>query len=260
MNRVPSDDDIAAALFAYTVKSIVKGTKVTAEFIDDKIHEEVKKAKLRNVLDILEYQEDAKRKKSFYTPNEDEENRIVNCIKINDPEFNKELFEKFAFSVFKDFQKAYCENNLNSLRKYVDINTIETYSLQASQNEMHGYKETIEVLSNNYVDFFGYHKEGNLEIVSVAVSTVYIDYIKDKQGEIVAGSDKAKQRGVFILSFARKIGGKTINNIKDYSENATLYCPNCGAEIINSFNQCENCGTTLFNSTENWILNHIEEL
>jgi hypothetical protein len=132
--------------------------------------------------------------------------------------------------------------------------------MQAYQNEMHGYKETITDLTNNYVDFFGYHKEGNVEVISVAVGIVYIDYIKDKQGNIVAGSETSKQRSVFILSFARKIGGKTINNIKDYSENGISRCPNCGADIINSFSQCESCGTTLFNSTENWIMNHIEQL
>ncbi len=259
--RSSSDEvDILATLFAFSVEAIMAGSKATVELIDDKLNKEVKKGKLREKLSILEYQEDAKNKRSFYTPNEDEENRIVDCIKLEDPDFNKELFEKFALDVFKKFQKAYCENNLNSVRKFVDINVIEAFSIKASQNEMLKYKETIDVVSDNFVDFFGYHKEGGTEVVSVAISIVYKDYIKDEEGKIIKGDERINQRGVFILSFSRKEGGKTINNIKDYSKNSVVRCPNCGAEIVNSFSQCDSCGTTLFNSTENWLMTYIEPL
>ncbi len=253
-------NDNGAFLFSVLVKSSVALADVLGEMIDEKVHKEIKKQKMRQILDILEFQEDAKSKRSFYTPNEDEENRIVECIKKNDPEFNKELFEKFAEDVFRKFQKAYCENNLDSVRKFVDVNVIETFGVRSYQNQMNGYKETIDIADINYVDFFGYHNEGNVEVVSVAVGIVFKDYVVDETGEVIAGSDKYKKRSTYILSFARKIGGKTINNIKDYTEGSISHCPNCGADIINSFSQCESCGTVLFNSTESWLMNHIEEL
>ncbi len=255
-----AEDKLIAEFFEFIVKSTLEGAVATKDLVEEKVEQELNKAKARSRLDILEYQEDAKNKRSFYTPNEDEENRIVDTIKLKDPDFNKELFEKFAIDIFSKFYKAYCENNLDSVRKFVDINVVEKFNLQANQNATLNLKETIEILEFNYVDIFGYHKEGNAEIISVALSLVFRDCIKDEQGTIVAGSEKAKQRGVYILSFARKIGGKTINSIKDYLENGILHCTNCGSEIVNSFSQCEHCGTTLFNSTENWLMNHIERL
>ena len=98
-----------------------------------------------------------------------------------------------------------------------------------------------------------------MEVISVALGINYYDYIKDNNGEIIKGSDKIKLYTVYVLSFSRKQGGKTIKSIKEYKD-GKAYCPNCGGEITNSFSECEHCHTILYNSTENWLLTHIEEL
>jgi len=154
---------------------------------------------------------------------------------------------------------AYCDNNLDSLRKYVDANILELLKIQANKNDILTAKEEIVIDAVNYVDFFGYHMEGNLDIVSVAVGANYYDFAKDTEGNVVRGSDKIMNRSVYLLSFARKTGSKTINNIKDYKDGVAI-CPNCGAKIVNSYSECEFCHTILYNGTENWLLTHIEEL
>lgn len=253
MSETSGDGAGVALLFVAIAKSISYSVKLGAEIADSLINQE----KIRKRLNILEYQEDAKNKKSFYTPNESEEDRLVEQIKINDPDFDKVLFEKFVQDIFTKFQTAYCNNNLDSMRKFVDVNIIEQFKVQAVQNKLLNETEKMDVVDFNFVDFFGYHIENGLEVISVAVSLVLYDYVKDKDANIIRGSDKIKRREVYILSFARKLGGKTINNIKDYKEEVS-HCPNCGSTITNSYSECEHCGTILFNSTENWLLNHIE--
>lgn len=215
--------------------------------------------KARRKVEPLERLEDYQGAHNLYTPNEQEEERLVGLIKLEDPDFDKELFEKFVEDIFSKFEKAYCDNKLDNLRKYVDINIIEKYKIKISQKNVIEQKDYIEILKYNFVDFFGYHKEGGNEIISVAVGVILHEFTKDREGTLVDGSDKEPQRRTFLLSFARTIGGKTINNIKNYEE-GIAHCPNCGAEITNSYSECEHCGTTLFNSTENWLLNHIETI
>ncbi len=259
MNRGEQYDGLAV-LFALAVKAIAAGAKNGAELIDNKINLEKKKEKINNNLSIMEYNaEDDEDVKQYYTPNETEEERIVNLIKNNDPDFDKELFEHYAEDIFRKFMNAYCTYDFDSLIKYVDINIIELFRTQSMKNYALNEREEIKIDSVNYVDFFGFHKEGRMEIVSVALGVNYYDYTKNADGEITKGDDKVKIRSTYILSFARRIGSKTINNIKDYKD-GVAYCPNCGGKIINSYSECEYCHTILYNGTDNWLLTHIEEM
>ena len=248
--------DPVLQLFATALAFASKGVK---EQVIDKINREKNKERINDRLSILEYAENVRNRRNIYTPNETEENRIVEQIHLTDSEFNKELFEHYTEDVFRKFMNAFCENNLDSLRKYVDVNILEMFKLQANKNAQTPEIEEIIIDRINYVDFFGYHIEGDLEVVSVAVGANYYDFAKDKEGKVVSGSDKIMNRSIYLLSFARKVGSKTINNIKDYKDGVAI-CPNCGGKIVNSYSECEFCHTVLYNGTENWLLTHIEEL
>ena len=246
-------------LFEVAAELVVTALRKGKESIEEKIYIEKNKEKVRDRLKILEYAEDAKNKKNYYTPNEPEEERLVELIKMHDPEFDKELFEHYAEDVFRKFMYAYCNNEFDSLRKYVDINILEMFRTQAIKNYALKEKEEIQIEAVNYVDFFGYHQEGNIEVVSVALGVNYYDFIKNADGKITKGSDKIKNRSTYLLSFARTSGAQTINNIKDYKD-GVAYCPNCGGKITNSYSECEFCHAILYNSTDNWLLTHIEEM
>ena len=249
--------DIGAYCFAGAVKLLAGSIKTSTKLIDEIINEEKYKEKLRNQLNILEYAEIAKSKKSFYTPNEAEEERLVEIIKRTDPNFDKELFEQYAEGVLRIIQQAYCDKEFDSLRKIVDTNIIDQFKVQTLNTI--GLKEEIKVDTINYVDFFGFHKEGKTDVLSVAIGVKYYDYFTNEEGEIVGGSDKIKKYTVYLLSFSRKIGGKTIKNIRTALDGFN-YCPNCGGKITSLSNECEYCHTILFNSTDNWLLTHIEEM
>lgn len=254
-NAYHSEDpllEFATQLFAFAVTKL-------KDTVEEKINIKINKEKARNKLNILEYAENAKNKKNYYTPDESEEERLIELIKRKDPEFNKELFEHYAEDIFRKLMHAYCNNEFESLRKYIDINILETLRTQAMKNYALKEKEEIIVESVNYVDFFGYHTEGKIEVVSVALGVNYFDFIKNVDGKITKGSDKIKNRTTYLLSFARTSGAKTINNIKDYKD-GVAYCPNCGGAITNSYSECEFCHAILYNSTDNWLLTHIEEM
>lgn len=231
----------------------------TVFLLSNKIAHEKAKERINTKLAILEYTENAKNKKNFYTPNDDEENRIVERITTKDPSFNKEIFEHYVEDVFRKLMISFVDNNLDYLRKYVDANILEVFKIQASKNALTPEIEKLKIEAINYIDLFGYHNEGNLEIISLAVGVNYYDFATDKDGKVVQGSDTIMRRSVYLLSFARKIGSKTINNIKDYKD-GVAYCPNCGGKITNSYSECEYCHTILYNGTDNWLLTHIEEM
>ena len=255
-NHIETAEGVILELFANSIRLAAQKTK---ELVVDKVEKEKKKERINEKMAILEYVENAKNKKNFYTPNEIEEERIVEQIKSDDPDFNKELFEHYAEDVFRKLMIAYCENEVDSLRKYVDVNILELFKMQAAKNALTPEKEQIVIKQINYVDFFGYHKEGNLEFISAAIGVNYYDFATNDEGKVVKGSDKILNRSVYLVSFARKIGSKTINNIKDYKD-GVAYCPNCGGKITNSYSECEFCHTILYNGTDNWILTHVEEM
>ena len=243
------EDDNGEEVFKRAWESRVKTEENTFE----------NRLKARNRLDILEYNADVSKRKSFYTPDEDEERRLVELIKNDDPNFDRENFEKFVESVYRKFVEAYCSNNISSLKRYIDINIIEYYRLKEYQNQMLKHKKHIDILKFNFVDFFGYHKEADLDIISVAVGVVCYKYTQNANNEIISGSDKASQNEVILLSFARKKDAKTIKSVKEYID-GKYTCPNCGAEIKTISNVCEHCNTALYNSTSSWIINHMEIL
>ena len=249
-------DDPLVQLFAIAIGTAARYAK---ELVVDKISLEKNKEIINDKLAVLERVEHSSNIRSVYTPNENEEDNLVAQIKQGDPDFNKELFEHYAEDIFRKLMIAYRDNNLDSLRKFIDSNILEILKIQAKKNDILTAEEEILIDAINYVDFFGYHIEGNLEVVSVAIGANYYDFAKDAEGNVVRGSDKVMIRSVYLLSFARKVGSKTINNIKDYKDGVAI-CPNCGGKIVSSYSECEFCHTILYNGTENWLLTHIEEL
>jgi len=167
--------------------------------------------------------------------------------------YTSEGLEKLSHIYHNIIRENVCD------RKYMDVNIIEFYRLKEYQNQMLKHTKHIDITNINFVDFFGYHKEAGLDIISVAVGVVCYNYMKNGNNEIISGSDSAKQTEVVLLSFARKSGAKTIKSINEFEEGQDV-CPNCGAKITSITNVCEHCGTALYNSTSNWIINHMEVL
>ena len=102
--------DSGDILFEFAVELVAAALQKGKDKIEEKIYTEKNKEKVRNKLNILEYAEDAKNRKNYYTPNEPEEERLIEKIKRQDAEFNKELFEHYAEDVFRKFMYAYCNN------------------------------------------------------------------------------------------------------------------------------------------------------
>ena len=254
-----SEHDLLGALLGLGIKYAAKGVYFAYGTAVSLVNAEVDKQEAREKLDILEYQEDAKRKRGYYTPNELEEHRLITEIQTTDPNFDGLLFEKYAEHVFREIFKAYCDDNLDSIRRFVNVNIIELYKIHAHKNTLENNKEVFDIVDVNFVDFFGHHYEGNLEIISVAIGLVYYNYIQNPDGEVIQGFNDRRIRKSYVLSFGREKGGQTINNLKNY-EDGKLICPNCGATIESLSNECEHCKTILFNSTSNWLLTYIEQL
>ena len=119
---------------------------------------------------------------------------------------------------------------------------LESLKLKEQKNVMKGFD-----LSN--IKLTGLKEENNLYIATIVLNVKFYDYIIDKKGNVLRGSDSRKVNNTYKLTFIRS---------KD-KEKDIINCPRCGAPVLgNATGICEYCGSKLINDTYDWVLSKKE--
>ena len=198
-----------------------------------------------------EDKEKVKVKRVKYT----DEDIILETISKHDKNFSKERFLSYSTSIFLDTIKNNSNNDLKKLRMHEDRAMYnkekEIISDHIAQHNRH-IRSMVTIRSNS---LSCYETDKDKEYLSVKIKARLLDYVINKEGNVIEGSNTDFVDNFYTLTFVRKCGVVTT----DHSL-AIDNCPNCGAVVkANSTGVCVYCKTNLINGNVSWVLHEMNE-
>jgi len=172
----------------------------------------------------------------------------------NNPEFSWAEFQARARLIFNELQEAWSTLNWERARPHETDNIfqmhrywIEAYQRQGLRNALDQYQITAMQTTKIKEDAF-YHA------ITLRIYAQGYDYTVDKDGRVMAGSNKNLRRWSEYWTFIRN------SKAKPAPARADLNCPNCGAPLkVNAAGVCEFCKGKITSGEFDWVLSKIEQ-
>lgn len=159
------------------------------------------------------------------------------------PDFDENEFKNQAYEIYKKIQVAWMNFDYDSMRKSV---TDEMFNMYKSQLTTLSVKKQTNVMKDfNLLGFniVGMETKDNTVSLTVVMQVECYDYITNKDGKTVRGTDKRKVIYNYAMTFNKGISTKPNK------------CPNCGAPLENvNSSVCPYCDSTIIGENYDWIL------
>lgn len=167
----------------------------------------------------------------------------VDRIKRILPDFDEKKFIDQAFETYKKIQEAWMDFDYETLRKWT---TDELYNLYHSQLVALNLKKQKNIMKDfRFISAKIVDQEYNDKKISVSINMRIEchDYVVDKEGKVVRGTDKDWMIYSYKMTFTKGL---------DQKDNK---CPNCNAPLENvQSSVCPYCDSTIINDKHDWIL------
>jgi len=172
----------------------------------------------------------------------------------NNPSFSWADFQARARLIFNELQEAWSTLNWERARPHETDNIfqmhrywIDAYQRQGLRNALDKCQITAMQPTKIKVDAF-------YNAITLRIFAEGYDYTVDKNGRVVAGSNKNLRRWSEYWTFIRN------SEAKPAPARADLNCPNCGAPLkVNATGICEFCGGKVTSGEFDWVLSKIEQ-
>lgn len=91
-----------------------------------------------------------------------------------------------------------------------------------------------------------------MQTLTVRIVASLVDYVTDRDGNLIRGSKTERQTRVYRTDFVRPDGKTTTSRQKEEA----LVCPGCGAPVqANVSGKCAYCGCIVLAGTHDWAMN-----
>lgn len=179
---------------------------------------------------------------------------VRSAFEQNNPSFAWADFQARVRLIFNELQEAWSRLNWERARPHETDNIfqmhrywIDAYQRQGLRNALDQYRITAMQPVKIKVDAF-YHA------ITMRIFAEGYDYTIDKNGRVVAGSNKNLRQWSEYWTFVR------YSKAKPTAARADLNCPNCGAPLkVNAVGICEFCGGKITSGEFDWVLSKIEQ-
>ncbi len=186
-----------------------------------------------------------------------DEQLAVTTLQMSDPQFEPQAFIKRFTRAFHQIQDAWSRQKMETVRAFVSDGVFERFTLQIQEQRDMGYRDHMEGLIVERVEFAEAASSGIFDILTVKVMATTIDYrVSIDTGRHVSG-DKSRHAFTEFWSFVRRTGAQTVAGKPGLIEGN---CPNCGASIaMNRTGRCESCQALLRSGDHDWVLSEITQ-
>lgn len=167
----------------------------------------------------------------------------INKIKEILPDFNLNEFRSTTFEAYKNIQESWMNFNYDELKKHT---TNELFNLYKSELMALKVKKQKNIMSDfNLEEFSIKNMEKGTDDISVKIHMTVscLDYVVNKNDEVVRGTNKRKVVYKYEMTFTKGL------NRKDNK------CPNCNAPLENvTTSTCPYCNSTVISTNHDWVL------
>lgn len=183
-----------------------------------------------------------------------DEDKIIDKIRLTDPDFNREYFRDYAGKIMLKVLDGISKRNSLLLRPYES-----NYLFTAHDKQIREYIESKRI---NHLDdmhlvsvaIADFNANGETETVTVRATVSMLDYTTDDaSGGVLDGSRIARRNRSYRLDFIRLQGIKSTENIGPYT-----ICPVCSKPLtVTMTGKCSECKTLLCDGSRGWIINSL---
>lgn len=176
-----------------------------------------------------------------------------------DPLFSEEKMLSWSRNLFIKLQNAWTARDWEPMRPFETEELFEQH-----KNQVQGYINTNRInvmdrIAVNYACLYSFRKEGDKDILEIALKSTMKDYIIDETTKkVLEGNPNQDRTTVYKLTFERKSGVLTKEGEIEIN---TTNCPNCGAPTeVTSSGKCDYCGSIITTRDYGWVLAGLEPL
>ena len=173
-----------------------------------------------------------------------------------DPTFSEAQFKEKLSNLYVQFQNAWQDKDLESLRPYLSDMYYAQVDRQLDNYRRNNQTPHVERISVLGVTLTGWKQENGNDVMIARLNTRITTYVtNDANGDLVRGSRTAEKFMDYEWEVIRASGKTTVQEGGMTVQN----CPNCGATInINHTAKCEYCGSIITVDSYDWVVNSIK--
>lgn len=156
------------------------------------------------------------------------------------------LFQKEMYTLFFKYQNYFSNLNLDMLAPICSNNFFQNTNYKLDELKRRKRFEVRESIQLNSMKIYNISSNNYLCTVSILFDVSFVEYLKDEDGNILAGDQYNLKRQIFDVLFQKDIRDKE-NHKK---------CPSCGAPVMPYDLSCDYCSTVI-NNKQDWRISSI---
>lgn len=163
--------------------------------------------------------------KRIYKDVSNKELKEFNVVDIND-------LKDFFYGIFFEFETAYNSLDYNKMKILSTSQLFNNYYTGIDLNLKAGKKRIIENIERKNVVVYEFFSSMLKQTASVMIEISYLNYMRDKKGNVILGSSTDKITEKFEVEFRKEFR-------EEFKEKEITICPTCGASVVG--NKCVYC-------------------
>lgn len=176
-------------------------------------------------------------------------------IRRRDTAFTDAAFLQRAGQAFMEVQKAWSDQDLGAIRRFVSDGVRERFEIQIAMQKAEGIRNRLENLAITGSRIVAVASDSHFDSITVEFSAQASDLEVDlRTGRILR--TKTTEPFSELWSFLRKPGTRTLQKPGLFEG----FCPNCGASLeLSDAGRCENCDSVVTSGDYDWVLAEITQ-
>ena len=172
----------------------------------------------------------------------------------NNPSFTWADFQARARLIFTELQAAWSMLNWERARPHETDNIFQMHRYWIDAYQRQGLRNALDQCQISAMQPVKIKVDAFYNAITLRIFAQGYDYTIDKNGRVVAGSNKNLRQWSEYWTFVR------YSKAKPVPSRADLNCPNCGAPLkVNATGICEFCGGKITSGEFDWVLSKIEQ-
>jgi hypothetical protein len=172
----------------------------------------------------------------------------------NNPSFTWADFQARARLIFNELQAAWSMLNWERARPHETDNIFQMHRYWIDAYQRQGLRNALDQCQITAMQPVKIKEDAFYNAITLRIFAQGYDYTVDKNGRVVAGSNKNLRQWSEYWTFVRS------SKAKPTPARADLNCPNCGAALkVNAAGICEFCGGKITSGEFDWVLSKIEQ-
>ena len=174
-------------------------------------------------------------------------------IQKYDKDFTEATFLTKVDHIFIMLLSAIMENDLSSVKHYLSDEVYNYFDELVKSYEKDGVTRLFDEMNVKYTDIIDYSVEDNILNINVLLTSRYMDYFIDEDGEFASGINDHRIELEHKITFTKRLDAKKLNEVRR--------CPSCGHSLdINATGLCPFCNQTIDMSDYDYIVTKIDTI